>query len=624
MQKIFVKKMLLFISIAAVFTIAFVFFMQSWIARSNAESNAENLIGEIGRKVAENQQEIEEIKQTLDADGLSKAHAFAFMIAQNPALLEDAARLRGLCKLLGVDGLCVSDEQGVLRWGTDYIGFDMNSSEQSRPFMGALQDSNFELAQEPQINGAKKQLSQFVGVARQDRPGIVQIELHPERLEKALARNQIQNLLSGYAIGSSGFVIAVRSADGTVAAHKDAAWIGKSAQEAGLPEEKSGSGFAEIGGVEMYYTAGACGDWTLYAALPKAELYQDRNLQIALFFAVLVLIFALLVFKIKEMLGKLIISGIEQLGDSLRRITSGDLSHVVAVRNTEEFERLSDGINKMVGSIKTQMKETEMQVQETQTLLEGQQTLVQEVQASFQEVKDSSEQMHGIAQQIREGAEKQRLSVTKLLDAVAQVSAAAQESAASAGESAKAATRTDQHMRQNQAEMGKMVDAMKEINESSAKIGAVIQTVQSIAEQTNILAINASIEAARAGEMGKGFAVVASEVAKLAAQSTEAAKETQQLVEATLHSNAAGTQLLDGLAQNFETVLEEVRHSNAVMKEIGETAEIAAQQLESITQEAHGVSEIAASNVSVSQSSAEVAEHLLQRSQQIDETIRAR
>lgn len=622
MQKLFVKKMLLFISIAAVLTIAFVFFMQSWIARSNAESNAENLIGEIGRKVAENQQEIAEIKKTLNADGLSKAHAFAFMIAQNPSILENEAQLRSIGKMLGVDGLCISDERGVLRWGTDYIGFDLNSSEQSRPFMGALADRNFELAQEPQINGAKNQMSQYVGVARQDKPGIVQIELHPDRLEKALARNQIQNLLRGYAVGSNGFVIAV-NADGAVAAHKDEAWIGKTAQEAGLPAEKTGSGFAQIGGVDMFYTAGACGEWTLYSVLPKGELYQDRNLQVALFFAALVLIFGFLVFQIKAMLAKLIVSGIERLGESLRRITSGDLSHVVEVRNTEEFARLSDGLNKMVQSIKAQMKQAETQAQETQALLEGQQSLVREVQASFEEVKTSSEQMHGIAQQIRGGAQTQRASVTKLLDAVAQVSAAAEESAASANESAKAALRTDDHMRQNQTEMEKMVVAMQEINETSAKIGAVIQTVQSIAAQTNILAINASIEAARAGEMGKGFAVVASEVAKLAAQSTEAAKETQALVEATLRSNEAGTQLLEGLAQNFETVLEEVRHSNGVMQEIGETAEVAAKQLEQITVEAHDVSEIAESNVSISQSSAEVAEHLLRQAQQIDDTIRS-
>lgn len=622
MRKTFIKKMLLFISIAAILTITIVFFMQSWIIRNNAEYNAENIISEIQKKIELNRQDIEEITQSQNAEGLAKARALSLLIQQNPTMIETSASLSQLCRALNIDGLCVSDETGVIRWGTDYVGFDMNSSDQSRPFMQALADLGFELAQQPQLNGAKNQMRQFIGVARIDRPGIVQIELSPQRLEKALERNKIQNLLAGYVFGSNGYMIAVDPANRTVAAHKDNAWIGKSAEEAGLPEEKEGSGFISIDGQEMFYVARDCEDWTIYAVLPKAELYQDRALELGVFFIAILLIFALLVFLIDKMLKQLILSGIDGLQTSLRRITSGELSHKVNVSHTEEFSQLSKGLNQMVQSIQGEMEKAEQKAQETENIMRKQHQLLQSVEAAFQEVKKSSEKMHGISRQLESGSSKQSKEMVTLTSHIDQISAAAQESAAQSVAAASLAEKSEMDIRNNKEAMQRMLTAMNEINQTSEKIGQVIETVNAIADQTNILAINASIEAARAGEAGKGFAVVAQEVSDLASKSADAVKETQTLIENALQKNRSGAQILTELAENFDDVVAAFKNANQMIEYSVQAASGAAMKLEEIMKNVHEVSAVAEETESIAQESSQISSSLLVQAQHIDQIIR--
>lgn len=622
MQKTFIRKMLLFIAVAAALTIAIVFFMQGWIARSNMEKSTMNLIVEIGKKLERNQLEIKEITKNLDVEGVAKAKAFSYMIAQDPDILVNPDKLNQVKTMLNIDGICVSDEAGILRWGTNYIGFDMNSSEQSRPFMQALSNKNFQLAQAPQVNGATKQVSQFIGVARQDRPGIIQIELQPARLDKALEQNKIENVLSGYVVGSSGYLIAVNKVDATVAAHKNVDWMGKNAKDAGLPEEKAGSGFITIDGQDMFYTAADCAEWIIYSVVPKSELYQDRNMQIVVFFIAVLLIFAALVYLINQMLKRLILSGIDHLETALDQITAGDLNKIVDIRNTEEFERLSGGVNKMVQSIKDEMAKTQKKVQETEIILDAQERLLQEVKESFEHVTDSSEKMNAISKQLKDGSGRQSQAISGLAASVDEVSAGTEESAASAGDASKLVEETGLRMERNKEEMAQMLVAMRQINETSAQIGHVIDAVNAIAAQTNILAINASIEAARAGEAGRGFAVVATEVADLAAKSTEAVKQTQVLIANSLEKNEMGTKILQVLAQNFNEVIEASKQSNALMGGIGGAAAAAAEKLGEIMNSVHDVKAVAGQTQAIAEESANISAQLLAQAQKIDRTIR--
>jgi methyl-accepting chemotaxis protein len=116
--------------------------------------------------------------------------------------------------------------------------------------------------------------------------------------------------------------------------------------------------------------------------------------------------------------------------------------------------------------------------------------------------------------------------------------------------------------------LAQVVDTMKDINESSKRIGDIIGVIDGIAFQTNILALNAAVEAARAGEQGRGFAVVASEVRSLAGRSAEAAREIKGLISASVERVAHGTALVDQAGLTMTEVVGSIKRVTDIMGEI--------------------------------------------------------
>jgi methyl-accepting chemotaxis protein len=109
----------------------------------------------------------------------------------------------------------------------------------------------------------------------------------------------------------------------------------------------------------------------------------------------------------------------------------------------------------------------------------------------------------------------------------------------------------------------KVVEAMTNISSSSRKISDIVTLIDSIAFQTNILALNASVEAARAGELGRGFAVVANEVRSLAGKSSNAAKEIRQLISTSASSVEVGTDLVNNVRERMSNVVLAIQQVNA-------------------------------------------------------------
>lgn len=137
--------------------------------------------------------------------------------------------------------------------------------------------------------------------------------------------------------------------------------------------------------------------------------------------------------------------------------------------------------------------------------------------------------------------------------------------------------------------VGRVVETMKEINDSSRKISEIISVIDGIAFQTNILALNAAVEAARAGEQGRGFAVVASEVRSLAGRSADAAKEIKGLISASVERVEHGTALVDEAGTTMTEVVSAIRRVSDL---VGEISSASSEQAAGVAQVGEAVSQM--------------------------------
>ena len=123
----------------------------------------------------------------------------------------DYESLNSLCEKIGIDEIHIMDENGVLRWGNikEFYGFDFNTSEQTKPFLEALTNKDFELAQDPAPRGVDGVMFQYIGVARTDKPGIIQIGMSPRGITELQKVFALQNILKNKTFGTTGYIYVI-------------------------------------------------------------------------------------------------------------------------------------------------------------------------------------------------------------------------------------------------------------------------------------------------------------------------------------------------------------------------------------------------------------------------------
>ena len=225
-----------------------------------------------------------------------------------------------------------------------------------------------------------------------------------------------------------------------------------------------------------------------------------------------------------------------------------------------------------------------------------------------QEIDGGSEQLAKAAMDLADGSTVQASKMQEVADMVNQMATSMEEKAEEAQETVKISTAAGEALLDGNAKMQELKVAIGDIEKCSNEIRTIIGTIEDIANQTNLLSLNAAIEAARAGEAGRGFAVVAEQVKNLAEESAKAAGETRKLIDTTVEAVQKGIEYADITADSMVEVMTGAKQATDMMEKMaGELREEAANMLK-IDDNVARVAEIVDNNSATSEETAAVSE----------------
>lgn len=612
MKKIFTRRLFGYMLTALLITIMAIFGLQTVVSKTSNATQSRNKLEDVKTKLANNDQMVEQLTDNLSQNNLAKTRAFADMLAVDPAIAGSTYRLNEIKDRLMVNELHIIDENGIITSSTidSYVGFDMKSGEQSNAFMAIVDDPSTEIAQEPQMNVAEGIVMQYIGVARTDDKGLVQVGVRPEVLEQTLAGTEISVVLKDIDFGEKGYVYAIDAASGLILAHRNSELIGTSAVEAGFPSGFAGDGKAKIDGVKGYYMAQEYEGQIIGTFMPTSEYYAGRRNQTIVVSISMLIIFGVLLLMINGMVDSKIVQGIHRISNSMHEIAGGNFDIVVDEQGNAEFVMLSDSINRMVAGIRRSIEENEQLIERQSRDMEHNQSLIRNVKNACMELDQVSGETLVNADSIFNGTGEQEKAVDDLKQTMDQLTQELNQSVDATVDVTKAAEITSEKILETQSSMEQLKDSMQRISDMSMAIETIISEINSIAQQTNMLSLNASIEAARAGEMGKGFAVVATQVGELASKSAQAAKETNELIMNSINAVESGRRITDQTAEEFSFVVENIENTNRDMEGIADMVRQNVRIVSNAVCQIERISNVVEENVRISHDTKQVSSNM--------------
>lgn len=247
--------------------------------------------------------------------------------------------------------------------------------------------------------------------------------------------------------------------------------------------------------------------------------------------------------------------------------------------------------------------------------------MIRDISQVANQVDLSADSVFTGAQSLSQGTIEQAVSVDGVVSNVTAITSQIRNSTVHCSNASELVDKATGYTSEANAKMEQLITATKNIDQSSTKIVTIIKTIEDIAYQTNILALNASVEAARAGIAGKGFSVVAQEVRNLANRSAEAAKNTSNLIKHSIKDVETGTESTDLVVSAMQVINDCIQEIKTLMDEI---AAASVQQSEMIILVEKGmkeISEVVQTNSASAAESAAVSKELSNQARMLNSLI---
>jgi methyl-accepting chemotaxis protein WspA len=301
---------------------------------------------------------------------------------------------------------------------------------------------------------------------------------------------------------------------------------------------------------------------------------------------------------------------------SLERLRQGDFTARLALQRKDEFgvlgnslDRLADDLSALVG----QVQRSGIQVNTTAT----------EIAASAREQQSTSHEIAATTAEI--GATSKQISATsrELVKTMNEVAQVAEQTTELAGNGQAAIARMESTMRQMMEASSSITGKLAVLSEKTANINSVVTTITKVADQTNLLSLNAAIEAEKAGEYGLGFAVVAMEIRRLADQTAVATFDIERMVKEMQSAVAAGVMGMDKFSEEVRRGVEEIRQVSTQLAQIIHEVQTLTPRFQTVNEGMHaqatGAQQISETLTQLSEAAQQTADSLRQSNLAIEQ-----
>jgi len=305
-----------------------------------------------------------------------------------------------------------------------------------------------------------------------------------------------------------------------------------------------------------------------------------------------------------------------QLVEALERMRGGDFTQRLKMQRQDEFGVLGDGLNRLADDLSGlvgQVQRSGIQVNTTATEIAAtareQQTTANEIAATTAEIGATSKEISATSKEL-----------DKTMNEVSQV---AEDTTQLANSGQTGISRMEATMRQIMEASGSITAKLAVLSEKTANINSVVTTITKVADQTNLLSLNAAIEAEKAGEYGLGFAVVAMEIRRLADQTAVATFDIEKMVKEMQSAVAAGVMGMDKFSEEVRRGVEEIRQVSTQLAQIIQQVQTLTPRFQTVNEGMHaqatGAEQISETLTQLSEAAHQTAESLRQSNLAIEQ-----